>query len=101
MRQGSILSLSLFLLIMDPLLRELQSLSVGTSVNGMYAGGFLHADDIRTLSNNTIFPGDPSVHCVEIHKRKLFEVGTPQSVRLSCLGNLLRNIKMEALKSTF
>ena len=41
---------SLFLLIMDPLLRELQSLSVGTSVNGMYAGGFIHADDIHTLA---------------------------------------------------
>ena len=40
-RQGSILSPSLFLLVMDPLLRELQSLSVGTSVNCMYAGGFL------------------------------------------------------------
>ena len=49
-RQGSILSPSLFLLVMDPLLRELQSLSVGTSVNDMYAGGFLHADDIRTLA---------------------------------------------------
>ena len=49
-RQGSILSPSLFLLIIDPLLRELQSLSVGTSVNGMYAGGFLHADDICTLA---------------------------------------------------
>lgn len=49
-RQGSILSPSLFLLIMDPLIRELQSLSVGISVNNMYAGGFLHADDIRTLA---------------------------------------------------
>ena len=51
-RQGSVLSPSLFLLVMDPLLRELQSLSVGTSVNGMYAGGFLHADDIRTLATS-------------------------------------------------
>ena len=48
-RQGSILSPSLFLLVMDPLLRQLQSLSAGASVNNMYAGGFLHADDIRTL----------------------------------------------------
>ena len=35
---------------MDPLLREIHSLSVGTSVKGMYAGRFLHADDIRTLA---------------------------------------------------
>ena len=48
--QGSILSPSSFLIIMDPLLRELQSLSVGTSVNGMYVRGFLHADEIRTLA---------------------------------------------------
>lgn len=49
-RQGSILSPALFLLVMDPLLRQLQSLSIGTSVNNMYTGGFLHADDIRTLA---------------------------------------------------
>lgn len=40
--QGSILLPLLFLLVMDPFLRELQSLSIGISVNGMYAGGFLH-----------------------------------------------------------
>ena len=52
-RQGSVLSPALFLLIMDPLLRQLQALSIGASVNNMYAGGFLHADDIRTLAPNT------------------------------------------------
>ena len=38
---------------MDPLLRQLQSLSIGASVNNMYVGGFLHADDIRTLASTT------------------------------------------------
>ena len=52
-RQGSVLSHAPFLLIMDPLLRQLQALSIGASVNNMYAGGFLHADDIRTLAPNT------------------------------------------------
>ena len=51
-RQGSIMSPALFLLVMDPLLRQLQSLSIGASVNNMYAGGFLHADDVRTLTTN-------------------------------------------------
>ena len=51
-RQGSILSPALFLLVMDPLLRQLQSLSIGATVNNMYAGAFLHADDIRTLASN-------------------------------------------------
>ena len=48
-RQGSILSPALFLLVMDPLLRQLQSLSLGATVN-MFAGGFMHVDDIRTLA---------------------------------------------------
>ena len=52
-RQGPVLSPALFLLIMDPLLRQLQTLTIGASVNNMYAGGFLHADDIRTLAPNT------------------------------------------------
>ena len=49
-KQGSVLSPALFLLVMDPLLRQLQASGVGLSVNGFYAGGFLHADDVRTLA---------------------------------------------------
>ena len=40
------------LLVMDPLLRQLQSHSLGISVNNTYAGGFLPADNIRTLANS-------------------------------------------------
>ena len=43
-KQGSILSPVLFLLIMDPLLLSmLETSKVGLSVNGCYAGGFAHA----------------------------------------------------------
>ena len=52
-RQGSILSPALFLLIMDSLLQQLQSLSIGVSVNNMYVGGFIHANDIRILASTT------------------------------------------------
>ena len=37
---------------MDPLLRDLETSGVGLSLNGFYAGGFLHADDIRTLATS-------------------------------------------------
>ena len=47
---SSILSPSLFLLIVDPLLRKLHSHSLGVSINNMYAGAYLHEDDTRTLS---------------------------------------------------
>ena len=37
---------------MDPLLRDLQASGVGLSLNRFYAGGFLHADDIRPLATS-------------------------------------------------
>ena len=51
-RQGSVLSPVLFLVVMDPFLRQLEESGMGLSVNSFYAGGFLHADDIRTLASN-------------------------------------------------
>ena len=51
-RQGSVLSPVLFLLVMDPTLLELQQKSCGLSVNGLFLGALSHADDIRTLSTN-------------------------------------------------
>ncbi len=52
MKQGSLLSPALFLLVMDPLLTELQASGLELSVNRFYAGGFLHTDDIRTLTTS-------------------------------------------------
>ena len=48
-RQGSVLSPILFLLVMD---LELKNRSCGPSVCSLYLGAFSHADDIRTLSTN-------------------------------------------------
>ena len=39
----------LSLLVMDLLQTQFQRSSVGLSINNFYAGGFLHADDIRSL----------------------------------------------------
>ena len=51
-RQGSVLSPVLFLLVMDPILLELQSRSNGLNINGLFLGALSHADDICTLSTN-------------------------------------------------
>lgn len=51
-RQGSVLSPVLFLLVMDPILLELQSRSNGLNINGIFLGDLSYADDIRTLSTN-------------------------------------------------
>ena len=50
-KQSSVPSPALFILVMDLLLRQLQASDVGLSVNNFYAGGFLHGDHIRTLAN--------------------------------------------------
>ena len=51
-RQGSILSPILFSIVMDPLLKKLESSGLGLSVNSLYGSAYLHADDIRTLSTS-------------------------------------------------
>ena len=51
-RQGSVLSPILFLMVMDPLLQQLEKSALGPSINNLYVGGFLHADDIRTLASS-------------------------------------------------
>ena len=51
-RQGSVLSPTLFLLVIDPLLREMKSANLGLMINNFFIGGFAHADDIRTITNS-------------------------------------------------
>ena len=51
--QGSVLSPTLFLLVMDPLLKKLESASLGLKINDLFVGGFGHANDIRTITNST------------------------------------------------
>ena len=46
------LSPVLFLLVLDPILRELQASGLGLLINNFYAGSFLHADDVRTLASS-------------------------------------------------
>ena len=45
-KEGSVLSPTLFLLVMDPLLKQLELLGHGLSVDNFHAGGFFNADDI-------------------------------------------------------
>ena len=37
---------------MDPHLRQLQASGLGLTINKYYAGGYMHADDIRTLATS-------------------------------------------------
>ena len=51
-RQGSVLSPTLFLVVMDLLLRKLSQKSIGLSIHDLYVGSGGHADDIRTIAAN-------------------------------------------------
>ena len=49
-RQGSVLSPTLFLAVMDILLKRLRESGHGFHVRGTYMGGAIHADDLRTTA---------------------------------------------------
>ena len=51
-KQGSVLSPVLFLLVMDPILLALKNKPCGLNICGLYLGAFCHADDIRTLASS-------------------------------------------------
>jgi exonuclease III len=52
-KQGSVLSPLLFLIVMDPLLHDLRYNGAGLSVCGSFVGGSAHADDVRTIAPST------------------------------------------------
>ena len=49
-KQGSVLSPTLFLTAMDLLLKRLRESKCGLYVRGTYMGGAVHADDLRTTA---------------------------------------------------
>ena len=51
-KQGSVLSPILFLLVIDSLLTDLESSGLGATMFGHYLGSLGHADDIRSISPN-------------------------------------------------
>ena len=85
-KQGSILSPSLFLLIMDPLLTRLQNSGLGLS---LFAGGFIHADDIRALSSSTEFL-ENQISIVEIFSKGNLLKLNVQKCEIGTLGPLSR-----------
>ena len=49
-KQGSVLSLTLFLIVMDVLLKQMRESSCGLSIRGTYMGAAIHADNLRTAA---------------------------------------------------
>ena len=51
-QQGSFLSLTFFLVVMDKLLHQLSDERCGISICGLYLGGAAHVDDVRTIASS-------------------------------------------------
>ena len=51
-KQGSVLSPTLFLIVMDVLLQRMRSSNCGLSIRGVYAGAAVQADDLHTTSSS-------------------------------------------------
>ena len=51
-KQGSVLSPTLFLTVMDRLLKEMKAERHGLSISQTYIGAAIHADDLRTIAES-------------------------------------------------
>ena len=49
-KQGSVLSPALFLVVMNSLLKVMRSTNTGASLHGTFVGTAVHADDVRTIA---------------------------------------------------
>ncbi len=70
-RQGSILSPTLFNIVMDPLLMTMEASGLGLSVNNLYGGAYLHADDIRTLATSASSLSSADLRSTQLHFQQL------------------------------
>ena len=50
--QGSVLSPTLFLIVIDPLLKKLEELNFGLNIRSLHLGSLAHADDLRSFCKN-------------------------------------------------
>ena len=51
-KQGSVLSPLLFIIVVDGLLQNLRNENAGLSILGTFVGGAAHADDVRTIASS-------------------------------------------------
>ena len=51
-KQGSVLSPSLFLIVMNSLLKKMRNSNNGGSLHGTFVGIAIHADDVRSIAPN-------------------------------------------------
>ena len=51
-KQGSVLSPSLFLIVMNSLIQKMRNRNCGVSIQGTFVGTAVHADDIRCIAPN-------------------------------------------------
>ena len=67
-KQGSVLSPSLFLVIMNSFLQRMRNLNSGGSLHGTFTGSAVHADDVRSIA--------PSIQSLGMQNRYLLNGDT-------------------------
>ena len=63
--QGSVLSPTFFLIVMDKLLHSLSEEKVGVSICNLYLGGAAHADDVTTVATSVKAAEEQGAHILK------------------------------------
>ena len=96
-RQGSVLSPTLFNLVLDPLLSALRQRNLSLSINGLYLGAFSHTDDICTCATN-IEDVCKQVSIVDTFTKSRGLKLCPEKCALLISGNTQPDIKVSQLQ---
>ena len=94
-KQGSVLSPTLFLIVMDFLLRRMRESQYGLYVRGTYMGGAIHADDLRTTaaSSDSVSRQDEVINsfasdsCLKLNTTKFEVVKISRDMAFVQIGN--------------
>ena len=73
-RHGSVISPILFLLVIDPLLQQMESIKLGPNFAGRFLGASTHADDIRMVTS--------SLNCLDRQVSLVQEIASQNGLQL-------------------
>ena len=100
-RQGSVLSPALFLVVIDSLLEKLEGANAGIALDGVYLGSLGHADDIRSLTCEPQSSSTQATIIDEFLAENFLQINTQKcELVLHSHGSAPKDVKVEVGSTT-